>query len=95
MKMDVANIAKLANLPITDAEKEKFEKQLSSILTYIEKLAEVNTKNIEPTSQVTGLENVERDDISVDSLSQEEATSDTKSKHNEFFKVPAVLENDL
>lgn len=94
MKIDVAHVAKLANLPLTDAEKKKFEKQLSSILEYVEKLKEVNTSKVEPTSQVTGLENVVRNDETIPSLSQEEVLSNTKSKHNGMFKVPAILDSD-
>lgn len=93
MKIDVTHVAKLANLPLTDTEKKKFEKQLSSILEYIEKLNEVNTNGIEPTSQVTGLENVTREDNATDSFSQEEALSNTSAKHNNLFKVPAILES--
>lgn len=93
MKIDVTHVAKLANLPLNDTEKKKFEKQLSSILEYIEKLNEVDTKGIEPTSQVTGLENVTREDNATDSFTQEEATANTSSKHNGLFKVPAILES--
>ena len=91
MTIDVAHIAKLANLPLNPEEKEKFEKQLSEILTYVEKLNEVDTTNVEPTSQVTGLENVTREDETRPSLSQEESLSNTKSKKNGLFKVPAIL----
>ncbi|MEK7450715.1 MAG: Asp-tRNA(Asn)/Glu-tRNA(Gln) amidotransferase subunit GatC [Patescibacteria group bacterium] len=93
MKIDVVHVAQLANLPLKPEEKEKFEKQLSEILTYVEKLKEVDTKSVEITSQVTGLENVTRKDEAKPSLSQEEALSETKSQHNEFFKVKAVFEN--
>ena len=92
MKIDVSHVAKLANLPLKPNEKEKFEKQLSEILSYVEKLNEVDTKNVETTSQVTGLENVTREDETSPSLSQEEALSNTKSKHNGLFKVKAILE---
>lgn len=92
MKIDVSRVAKLANLPLTDVEKKKFATQLSSILEYIEKLSEVDTKNIQPTSQVTGLENVTREDAASTSLSQEEALANTSAKHNNLFKVPAILE---
>jgi aspartyl-tRNA(Asn)/glutamyl-tRNA(Gln) amidotransferase subunit C len=92
MKINVSHVAKLANLPISPSEKEKFEKQLDETIEYVEGLNEVNTKTTEPTSQVTGLENVTRDDVSRPSLSQEEALSNTKSKHNGFFKVNQVLE---
>lgn len=93
MKIDVKHVAKLANLTLKDEEVEKFESQLSSILDYIKKLQEVDTSSIEETSQVTGLENVEREDKTRPSLSQEEALSNTKDKHNGMFRVKAVLDN--
>ena len=93
MKIDVAHVAKLANLPLKPEEKEKFEKQLSEILSYVEKLKEVDTKDVETTSQVTGLENVTREDETILSLSQEEALKNAKSTHNGFFKVKAILDS--
>ena len=92
MKIDVGHIAKLANLSLSKGEQDKFGKQLSEILSYVEKLEEVDTKNIETTSQVTGLENVTREDKASPSLSQEEVLVNAKSKHNGFFKVKAILE---
>lgn len=59
---DIGHIAKLARLDLSDKEKQKYSKELSEILDYMEKLNEVDTKNIEPTSQVTGLTNVFRKD---------------------------------
>lgn len=94
MKMDVANIAKLANLPITDAEKEKFEKQLTETLTYIDELQEVPTKNVKPTAQVTELENVMREDNVTPSLSQGRALQNATVQHNGFFIVPAILDTE-
>ena len=77
MKIDVSHVAKLANLPLKPGEEKKFEKQLSEILSYVEKLKEVDTKNVEITSQVTGLENVTREDQTSPSLTQEETLSNT------------------
>ncbi|MDP2638215.1 MAG: Asp-tRNA(Asn)/Glu-tRNA(Gln) amidotransferase subunit GatC [Candidatus Levybacteria bacterium] len=93
MKIDVAHIAKLANLPLKPDEKEKFGKQLSETLTYVEKLNSIDTKGTEPTSQVTGLENVTREDEAKPSLTQEEALSNAKSHYNGLFKVKAVLDS--
>ena len=93
MKINVPHIAKLANLNLKKEEEAKFEKQLSEILSYFEKLEEVDTKDVQPTSQVTGLENVTKEDETKPSLSQDEALSNTKSKHNGLFKVKAVLES--
>jgi len=62
-KDEVKHIAHLARLGLTDEEIAKYAKQLSSILDYVEQLKEVNTDGVEPTAQVTGLENVMRDDV--------------------------------
>jgi len=93
MKIDVSHVAKLANLQVKEEEKDKFQKQLSSILQYVNKLKEVDTKNVEATSQVTGLENVTREDEASLSLSQDEALSNSKSTFNEMFKVKAILDS--
>jgi aspartyl-tRNA(Asn)/glutamyl-tRNA(Gln) amidotransferase subunit C len=58
----IKHIAKLARLGISEIEAEKFSKQLSSILGYVDLLNEVDVKDVEPTSQVTGLQNVMRED---------------------------------
>lgn len=94
MKIDVKHVAKLANLPLKKDEERKFEKQLFDILNYVEKLKEVDTKNVETTSQVTGLENITRDDKTKPSLTQKEALSNVKSVHNGFIKVKAILDNE-
>ncbi len=91
IKIDVAHVAKLANLPLSKEEKEKFEKQLQETLEYVDQLQEIDTKGIEPTSNVTGLENVTREDEIKPSLSQDEALANAKSKQNGLFKVKAVL----
>jgi len=61
-KEEIEHIALLARLGLTSEEKKKYAEQLSSILDYVEQLKEVNTDGIEPTAQVTGLENVMRQD---------------------------------
>jgi len=92
MKIDVLHIAELANLPLKKEEIEKYEKQLSEILAYIEKLKKVKTDDVLETSQVTGLENVTKDDSTIPSLPQNEALLNTKSKQNGLFKVKAIFE---
>lgn len=92
MKIDIIHIAKLANLEVTPDEEKKYKGQLASILDYINKLNEVETNQVEPTSQVTNLENVTKSDETSPSLSQqEEALSNAKKTHNGFFEVEAIL----
>jgi aspartyl-tRNA(Asn)/glutamyl-tRNA(Gln) amidotransferase subunit C len=62
----VLHVAKLARLGLSEKEVEKFQKELSGILDYVEMLNEVQTDGVEPMSQVTGLENVTRDDSVLD-----------------------------
>lgn len=60
----VRHVAKLARIKLTDEEVKKFGKQLSSVLDYVNILAEVDTKDIPETSQVTGLKNVmDKDEV--------------------------------
>lgn len=95
MKIDVKKVAKLANLTLIPQEEDKFDKQLNGILEYVEKINTLDVTDITPTSQVTGLENVTRnDDFSDDSLSQEDALSETQSQHNGMFKVKQLIDSD-
>lgn len=93
MKIDVQKTAKLANLTLTSEEEQKLETQLNGILSYVEKIDSLDVKDVIPTSQVTGLENVTfNDKFSDDSLSQAEAISGSTNTHNGMFKVKAVIE---
>lgn len=94
MKLDVKHIAKLANLTLSEEEEKKFEIQLEETVEYIEGLSEVDTNGIEPTSQVTGLENVTREDEITPSLSQSDALKNAKSTHKGYFKVKGILNNE-
>ena len=92
MKFNITHVAKLANLPLSDDEKKLLEPQLTDVITYVEKLQNVNTQNVERTSQVTGLETVLRDDNVDGSLSQETALSQAPSVQNEMFQVKGIFE---
>ena len=93
-KKDVEHVAKLANLPLKENEIEKFSKQLSKIVGYVDELNEVDTSKIEPTHQTTGLQSVVRKDkVEIeDCLNQKEALSGSEKVHNGYFVVPAILE---
>jgi len=90
--IDVLHISKLANLTLNDKEIKLFEKQLSSVLDYIQKLQQVNTDNIGETSQITGLVNITRKDENTPSLQQPDAIANGKKIHNGLFEVNAILE---
>lgn len=61
-KQEIEHVAKLARLELTEEEINKYGEQLSAVLSYIDQLSEVDTAGVEPTAQVTGLENVWRED---------------------------------
>lgn len=92
MKIDVSHVAKLANLPLSDDEKKKFEKQLDETLEHIKQLDEVDTEGVQITPQVTKLENVLGEDIVKPSLTQEEALKNASDTYKGFFKVKAILD---
>jgi len=90
-KDEVKHVAKLAKLSLTPQEVKKFQKQLSEVLDYVDVLKKLDTKDIEPTSQVTGLENVFRSDEPSPSLQPEEVLKNAKEKNNGLFLVKAIL----
>ena len=93
---DVEHIARLAKLKLSHQELEKFQRQLGEIFSYFEKTQHLDTKAVEPTSQVTGLENITREDaiITEQNLTASQALQGTRTKHNDFFQVEAIFEGD-
>lgn len=90
-RIDVDHVAKLANLKLTAAEEKAFEKQLGEVVNYISSLNKVKTDKVEPISQITGLENVSREDEAKPSLSQDDALKNAPKTHNGFFEVDAIF----
>jgi len=92
-RQDVVHVAKLANLSLENEEIDKFHSQLSDIVGYISELDEIDTSEVEPTSQCTGLENITRsDEIQPENVLQmEDALSGTENTHNGYFRVKAIL----
>ena len=85
-------MAKLANLPLTHHEEEKYSEQLSKILEYIEQLNQVDTSDVEPTFNVTGLSNAMREDQVGDcTIPQEEAISNAPVKKDGFIVTKGVF----
>jgi len=93
-KQEIKHIAKLARLELTEDELKKYGSQLSVVLNYIDQLKEVDTKDIEPTAQVTGLINVLRKDEvkSWHEAEVEAALKDASEREGKFIKVKRILE---
>lgn len=89
---DVEHVAKLARLNLTEEERETFTGQLNAILKYAEKLNELDTEEVEPTTHVLHLSNVMREDEVRESLSQEKVFRNAPEEEDGQFKVPAVLD---
>jgi aspartyl-tRNA(Asn)/glutamyl-tRNA(Gln) amidotransferase subunit C len=78
MKFDakaIAKLAKLAKIELTDAENEQMQKEVSAIVSFVAKLETLDTANVEPTSQVTGLTNVMRPDEITSNFAKEDMTA--------------------
>jgi len=92
VKINVEHIAHLARLRLSEEEKEKFGAQLSSILTYVEKLNELDTSGVEPTSHVLAMGNVMREDALKPSLPTDEALLNAPDRADDFYRVPKIIE---
>ncbi|MBU4284644.1 Asp-tRNA(Asn)/Glu-tRNA(Gln) amidotransferase subunit GatC [Patescibacteria group bacterium] len=90
----VEHIAKLARIELTEKEKGKFSNELSSILNYVDKLNKVDTKNIKPIQQITGLESITRNDEAEkrNSETRNKILEQAPDKKDNYFKVPKILE---
>ena len=91
-KQEVEHVAKLGRLELSDQETDRLTDQLSNILTYVEKLNELDTKSVEPTAHVLDIKNVMRDDIAAPSLPQDRALANAPDKAAGHYKVPKIIE---
>ncbi len=88
---EVRKIALLARIELNDEEVAKFQKDLSVVLDYVEELKQVNTEGLEIVSQVTGLQNVQRDDEPVVAENREQITANAPEIKDGYYKVKAIL----
>jgi aspartyl-tRNA(Asn)/glutamyl-tRNA(Gln) amidotransferase subunit C len=89
------HVARLAHLELEPTELERIERQLDSILAYIEKLNELDTANVEPMAQVLGRDEPEaaqRTDELKSGLPREEALLAAPDTDRVYVKVPKVIE---
>lgn len=89
---DVRHIGKLANLPLKNEEILKLQKSLSEALDYVSVLSELNIDSVSPTSQVTGLTDVFRDDSKTSAtLTSEKALANAEKVKNGMFETKGAL----
>lgn len=99
---DVAYVADLANLELTDQERQRMLKDLNSILDYIDRLNELDTSDVPPMAQIsakfgqgdtkTPETSAWREDLLVPCLPHADAMKNAPETDGEFFKVPKVIE---
>lgn len=90
-KKQVEHVARLARLTLTEEELEKMTSQLDNILSYVEKLNELDTGSINPTSHVFSLSNAFRSDTIKESLPRSEALKNAPQQNGEMFQVPRII----
>ena len=92
-RREVEHVARLARLELTEDERETMTRQLDRILAYVEKLNELDTSQVEPTSHVIPMVNVMREDEPRASLSPDDALANAPDRAEGFFRVPRIIED--
>lgn len=92
MKINVKQLAKLANLTLSEKQLHDLEESIPSVVSYMDEVKNLDVDSIEETSRVTEESNVLREDVITKSFSQEEALQNAKKTHKGFFVVPNVFE---
>jgi aspartyl-tRNA(Asn)/glutamyl-tRNA(Gln) amidotransferase subunit C len=90
--LDVAYVARLVRLNLTEEETELFQKQLGDVLKYAEKLREVDVSNVETAAHALPIFNVFREDEPRDWFTEEQALSNAPRQAKGLFIVPKVVE---
>lgn len=89
----VQHIARLSRLRLTKDEEELYSGQLSPVLSYVEQLQEVDTENVEPTANVTGLFNIDRKDrVELSGITYDDIAKNAPEFKDGFFVVPGVFD---
>ena len=90
--LDVAYVARLARINLTEDEAKVFQKQLDDVLQYVEKLRHADISDVEPAAHALPILNVFRKDAPRDWFTAEQALSNAPRKANGLFIVPKVVE---
>ncbi len=91
-RAEVEHVARLARLELSPEEAETFTGQMDAILAYVDKLNEMDTAAITPTSHAVPMENAFRDDVARPGIGVEAALANAPDRTCSFFRVPKVIE---
>ncbi len=95
MKIDkeqIIKVSKLARLELSEEEKIEFSQQLSDIISYVEKINELNTDNINPADHIVDQKNIFREDKIKKSIETSEIEKMAPDFENNHFVVPKIIE---
>jgi aspartyl-tRNA(Asn)/glutamyl-tRNA(Gln) amidotransferase subunit C len=92
---EVAHLAHLARLDVTDDELDRFAQQLDVILQSIKRINEVAADDIPPTSHAVEMTNVYRDDVPVPSLPRADVLAGAPDAADDRFRVPRILGEEV
>ena len=90
--IDIRHVAHLARVELTPEEQQKFGGQLGQVLSYIEKLNQLDVSQVEPTAHAVPLVNVTRADETAPSLTHDAALANAPARTNGLFLVPKIVE---
>lgn len=90
--IDVAYVANLARLHLSEEERCKFQGQLDHVVEYVKKMSQLDLDKVEPTSHAVNLRNVFRPDARAPGLDRETAIGNAPSTIEGQFRVPQIIE---
>ncbi|MBW8685389.1 Asp-tRNA(Asn)/Glu-tRNA(Gln) amidotransferase subunit GatC [Chitinophaga rhizophila] len=90
-EMLVQQLADLARLQFSEQEKAEIQGDLQRMITFVEKLNELDTTNVKPLIHMTADRNVLREDVVVPSITREEGLQNAPAANDQYFKVPKVI----
>ena len=90
--IDIAHVAKLARIALTDDEAARFSAQFGRLFEFIRELQALDVAHVPPTAQVVPLQNVQREDVVRPCLDHAAALANAPSVEGPYFKMPRILE---
>lgn len=91
-KETIEHVANLARLNISEAEKEKLTSEMENIISYVDKLNELDTSDVKPMEHVIPIQNVLREDRVTGSFDRDKLLKSAPSQEAGCYKVPKVVE---
>lgn len=92
VEIDIARVASLARIALTDDELAAYAEQLEGILAHAERVQALPTEGVEPTSHPLPMVNAFRPDVVTGSLDRDEALAGAPDAENGYFRVPKILD---